>query len=353
LTLAIFVVWVYNVVMSNDSDGEFTSGNSDLLERHYEKDGARKVTDRFRLYDLAANPCNFELKTVDTLTSLTAIGDNTILDLGTSDAHFLQLLHLCDHRGRLIGVEPNTEQYNQGPLWQPLDPDPIFEAIKKSSGLEASEEYLRELASTVSHSVPDGIELFEGNANYIPLPSDSVDVLTAMFMFYHVPEDKQEQAYAEIKRVIKPDGLFILTTSGKDNKKQHRVLEKAIAERLGITEPALMNSGFTTEKAEVELPKHFRYIYRFLHNDKIQITDNYGVRCYLRSQQSLMDQYDPVPDKETFDDVLAKIVFDVIMKAIAQKKVFTDPIRQSMFLCSDVPLIGVPPEFEPISEKAA
>jgi len=51
------------------------------------------------------------------------------------------------------------------------------------------------------------------DAQDIPFPDKAVDRVTANHMLYHVPDIRK--SLAEIKRVIKPDGLFMAATNGE------------------------------------------------------------------------------------------------------------------------------------------
>lgn len=326
--------------MNPSEGGELEFRLRDNLAVQYQIDGARKVYDRFILNEFSDNPVDFEQKTIETLGLVGIKGSEVIADVGTADGHFLQLLRLYGHTGELIGIEPNTQQFEHAPLWQPLDPDPLLELIKAIHGPEAVKGFYQKLSTELATSLPDGIKLLEGHANYIPLPNQSVDVMSALFSFYHVDTEKQPQAFAEIKRVLKQEGVFVLTTSSQDNKLGHRIFERAIAKSLGVAKPPTMNSGFNTERAETELPKYFEYVYQFVNSATMLITNSDRLQAYLRSQRSLRDQYNPIPDEVAFERALNEIVASRIIALIkhGEKKQFTDIIRRSMFICSDRPL---------------
>lgn len=54
-----------------------------------------------------------------------------------------------------------------------------------------------------------GLDVREGSADALPLPSASVDVLTAFDVLEHVPDDVA--AVREIRRVLRPDGTALVT----------------------------------------------------------------------------------------------------------------------------------------------
>lgn len=60
------------------------------------------------------------------------------------------------------------------------------------------------------------------NAQQIPYPDSSFDIVIANHMLYHVPDRKK--ALSEIYRVLKSDGVLYATTIGKNNLKELREL---------------------------------------------------------------------------------------------------------------------------------
>jgi demethylmenaquinone methyltransferase/2-methoxy-6-polyprenyl-1,4-benzoquinol methylase/phosphoethanolamine N-methyltransferase len=44
----------------------------------------------------------------------------------------------------------------------------------------------------------------------LPFPDDSFDLATSTFMMHHLPEDVQRKGIAEVRRVLKPGGRFVI-----------------------------------------------------------------------------------------------------------------------------------------------
>jgi SAM-dependent methyltransferase len=167
-----------------------------------------------------------------------------------------------------------------------------------------------------------------------------------------LPENKQSQAFAEFKRVLKPAGRFVLATSGTDNKVRHRMLEQQIANNFDqkTTAPKLMNAGFNTERAEAELPKYFNHVYAYKQDSKMVIDDDDRVDAYLDSLRSLRDQFYPVPDEFAFEDALVDVVLPQIEHDMSKYGRFIDLIRRSIFICSDnQALLHEPSDFVPVT----
>ncbi len=96
----------------------------------------------------------------------------TVVDLGTAD-------------GLMLGMIKNT-----------------FPSAK-CVGIELS----RELIET---NTDRRITLLQGNVNYLPISSDTVDIVVATAVIEHLPDPKM--LLKEAKRILRPHGLMILTS---------------------------------------------------------------------------------------------------------------------------------------------
>ncbi len=79
------------------------------------------------------------------------------------------------------------------------------------TGLDLSQAYLDETARYLAPLRP--ARLIAGNAESIPLPSASQDIVTAVFLYHELPPDIRRRVTAEIARVLKPGGLFVFVDS--------------------------------------------------------------------------------------------------------------------------------------------
>ncbi len=57
------------------------------------------------------------------------------------------------------------------------------------------------------------MEILAAPAEKIPLPDNSVDVVTSIYLFHELPPKIRAAAAAEIARVLKPGGLFVFADS--------------------------------------------------------------------------------------------------------------------------------------------
>ncbi len=81
----------------------------------------------------------------------------------------------------------------------------------KTAALDLSPSYLaaaRDLLRSQSE-----VEYVEANAEAMPLPDASHDIITAVFLFHELPPKVRSVVAGEIARVLKPGGLFVLLDS--------------------------------------------------------------------------------------------------------------------------------------------
>jgi ubiquinone/menaquinone biosynthesis C-methylase UbiE len=79
------------------------------------------------------------------------------------------------------------------------------------SGLDLSEAYLEEARRHLQGLRP--ATLIAGNAEGIPLPDASQDFVTAIYLFHELPGGVRRCVAAEIARVLRPGGLFVMVDS--------------------------------------------------------------------------------------------------------------------------------------------
>lgn len=78
-------------------------------------------------------------------------------------------------------------------------------------GLDLSRAYLDEAAQHMRGLRP--VMLIEANAEAMPLPDASQDVVTSVFMYHELPRDVRHRVAGEVARVLKPGGLFVFMDS--------------------------------------------------------------------------------------------------------------------------------------------
>jgi ubiquinone/menaquinone biosynthesis C-methylase UbiE len=77
--------------------------------------------------------------------------------------------------------------------------------------IDLSEAYLREAKRQLARRPK--VQPVVAKAEALPLPDQSLDLVTCIFLFHELPPDVRKAAAREIARVMKPGGLFILVDS--------------------------------------------------------------------------------------------------------------------------------------------
>lgn len=81
----------------------------------------------------------------------------------------------------------------------------------KLSGLDLSQPYLDEAQRHLKDLRP--VEWIAANAETIPLPDASQDIVTTVFLFHELPPEVRRRVAAEMARVLKPGGLLVFIDS--------------------------------------------------------------------------------------------------------------------------------------------
>lgn len=134
--------------------------------------------------------------------------DESLLDIGTGPGDFPIRIRRSSHRGRITGI----------------DESPGMVAKAKSANAD--------------------VEFLHANAQSLPFPDASFDIVTARHMFYHVSDIPR--ALREARRVLRPAGRFLAVTNISNNFAEYRealheaadTLKGRIADILRITVPA-------------------------------------------------------------------------------------------------------------------
>ena len=121
-------------------------------------------------------------------------GEESVVDIGCGPGHFLS--PISQRAGRVIGID--------------LSPGMLAQAREAAAHGRA--------------------HLAAGDIEALPLAADSVDVVIAAFMLYHVPH--LDLALEELSRVLHNDGAILAVTNGPADKAEIRQVWKEAGRRI-------------------------------------------------------------------------------------------------------------------------
>lgn len=239
-----------------------TSNQSDVVRRYYETDENLKI--RQETHDKYTVPKTdfprWALETIDWE------GTETILDIGTGVGIYYS---------RLLAIAPNITYY----------------------AIDISQEMLKNHpADNVTRS----------NVLNMPYADNTFDVVMANHMLYHV--SNIDEALAEIKRVLKPDGKILATTNSIHTMPELQVLMRraiVLLTRYGATQvrpPAFPSDNFALENGTRILAHHFFAVVRHDIPSQLVFTDIEPAIRYLESMRDLRQQ--SLPDDVAWEDMM-------------------------------------------------
>lgn len=177
----------------------------------------------------------------DATTARTAADTGDLPDYFVQDFHFQTDGYLSDRSARLYDLQVETLFYGAAGAMRRQGLRPIAEYMHgrdqrgihlldvgcgtgrflraarlaypamKIAGLDLSHAYLNEARRHVRGLRP--VELIAANAEAIPLPDSSQDIVTSVFLFHELPPEVRRRVAAEMARVLKPGGLLVFIDS--------------------------------------------------------------------------------------------------------------------------------------------
>lgn len=119
-------------------------------------------------------------------------------------------------------------------------------------------------------NVPFKPEYREIDVQNIPYPDASFDAVFANFMLYHVPD--RAKAIAEIRRVLKPDGVVLAATLGKEHMREYHYLIQSILLDDNLQKD-IIGHAFGLENGEEQLRQSFSQVEMILYDDSLRVTE--------------------------------------------------------------------------------
>jgi SAM-dependent methyltransferase len=130
------------------------------------------------------------------------------------------------------------------------------------------------------------------DAQALPLPDASLDMLVANHMLYHVPD--RSRALAEFRRVLRPGGRLFAATNGPQHLRELQRAELAV--RFGLSEDLLAGMltdgsapirAFDLENGAGQLGRYFEPVALEVYEDGLIVTEPEPLADYLLSMSTL------------------------------------------------------------------
>jgi len=129
-----------------------------------------------------------------------------------------------------------------------------------------------------------GVEYQVIDAQDIPHPGASFDVVIANHMLYHVPDI--DRALGEFSRVLKPDGVLYATTLGNGNMEElHDMLRRFYPGNAFDS----ITAAFRLENGAAQLRRHFANVELRRYPDSLHITRAQPLVDYVLSMSGMED----------------------------------------------------------------
>ena len=123
------------------------------------------------------------------------------------------------------------------------------------------------------------------DAQEIPYPSSTFDLVIANHMIYHIPD--RPRAFSEIHRVLKPYGRFIAATNGLHHMEEIRGLMFRLDPDLAnCTDHTFGVNEFTIENGADQLSPWFSNIQIIPYTDSLEVTEVAPLISYILSMNA-------------------------------------------------------------------
>lgn len=131
------------------------------------------------------------------------------------------------------------------------------------------------------------------DAHQIHMADASVDILIANHVLFYC-EDLQ-QVFSEVKRVLKPDGIFLCSTYSGSHMKEVSELVKEFDDRIALSADRLYER-FGKENGKELLQKEFSRVDWIQYEDHLNVTDAdaliaYVLSCHGNQNRYIVDRY--------------------------------------------------------------
>lgn len=147
----------------------------------------------------------------------------------------------------------------------------------------------------------------------LSFPDNSFDRVSALHMIYHAPDIPS--ALAELKRVVIPHGLVLLTVNSVRSKPALREMKKEVAAFLGGADYPDTTSRFNLENGVEALRRFFSRVEVIPFESRLRLSHS---QPYVDYFDSTRDFWSPYPSDESWRKALAHVQQRVDKEIVAK-----------------------------------
>lgn len=164
----------------------------------------------------------------------------------------------------------------------------------------------------------------------LPIGQQSVDVVLANHMLYHVPDI--DRALREIRRVLRPGGHLVAATNSTNNMAELGALQHEALGSLNLpaSHPVASALTFTLENGTTILRRHFHQVERRDLHGALVFPEPQPVIDYLASSY---ERYEPYLPEHLTWGAIVEALRAILQEKIAQEGAFRVNRMSGVFIC--------------------
>lgn len=178
------------------------------------------------------------------------------------------------------------------------------------------------------HGYP--VVAIESSAERLPVPNGSYDLGMANHVLFHVAN--VPAALRELRRVLKPGGLAVLSTAAADSSARLEAIHRAAAERLGYQSTGRVIDRFNLDHMDV-VREVFPRVQSFIREDAFVFPSSESTLRYYAS--GMIEAIADPPADGSHRSQLLPLVAEAVDEVIAREGVFRDPKSAGCFLVTN------------------
>jgi ubiquinone/menaquinone biosynthesis C-methylase UbiE len=178
-------------------------------------------------------------------------------------------------------------------------------------------DYSFGMLTTARQNIDERFTFYNGNAQILPFPSQSFDMVIANHMIYHIPDIPM--ALAEMARILKPDGTLFAATNGEMH--MHELSELVYRTKIDFPGFDSLSSIFSLENGEAYLVQSFDQVSTSIYEDSLRVTEAEPLVDYICSMTGRF-----------FQDIQPELLRKIIQEEIAQNGSFYIQKHSGLFV---------------------